>query len=49
MTAWRAALSQRDRLFQLYCEAFGKVENMPDDDRELLDKAFPNEAELNVL
>jgi hypothetical protein len=46
MNAWRAALSQRDRLFQLYCEAFGKVE---DPDRDLLDKAFPNEAELNVL
>ena len=49
MTAWRAALTQRDRLFQVYCEAFGKVENMAEDDRELLDKAFPNEAELNVL
>ena len=49
MTAWRAALTQRDRLFKLYCEAFGKVENMTDADLELLDQAFPNEAELNVL
>jgi len=37
MTAWRAALTQRDRLFKLYCEAFGKVENMTDADLELLD------------
>ena len=49
MTAWKTALTQRDRLFQQYCEAFGKIENMTDDERELLDQAFPNEAELNVL
>ena len=37
MTAWKSALTQRDRLFKLYSEAFGKVENMADDYRDLLD------------
>lgn len=48
MNAWQSALNQRDRLFQLYIESFagGKVDNP---EREILDKAFPNEAELNVL
>lgn len=48
MSAWRSALSQRDRLFDLYLESFagGKVEQ---NQRDILDKAFPNEAELNVL
>jgi hypothetical protein len=51
MCAWRAAMSQRDRLFGMYCEAFsGRTDKtLSDNDRELLDKAFPNEAELNVL
>jgi hypothetical protein len=48
MNAWRSALSQRDKLFSLYIESFagGKVDET---NREILDKAFPNEAELNVL
>ncbi len=48
MGAWRNAVNQRDRLFDFYLESFagGKVEAQQ---RELLDKAFPNEAELNVL
>lgn len=33
----------------MYCEAFGRGGEVTDDEKEMLDKAFPNEAELNVL
>jgi hypothetical protein len=48
MSAWRSAVNQRDRLFDFYLESFagGKVEPVQ---RDILDRAFPNEAELNVL
>lgn len=49
MHAWRSAVNQRDRLFNLYIDAFGKSESLKVEHREALEKAFPNEAELNVL
>lgn len=47
MIAWRAALLQRERLFSLYIESFSS--HISEDLICLLDRAFPNEAELNVL